>query len=204
METSSETTRIIKCITGIFFFVTISLYGCGTRRQGFIIENNDLYVHKYSGVEFPKKISSFQRIKIHNCDYSGYVVSASYHLHEPVQAIAVINVYPDTISGGVMHIELQLENIKSVIMDNHKSAEWQGDLDVEYEFGTDNLQGKKTTFIFQDDSNFDEKQVMAYVFLFKRDMWFIELQIEYPQNLHNTIEKEMDSFLNSLIVRNNI
>jgi hypothetical protein len=204
MKTSSETRQIIKFIAGVFFFVTISLYGCVTLEQGFIVENNDLYVHKYSSVEFPKKLASFQRIKIRNYDYSGYEVSASYHLHEPVQAVTTIYVYPDTLSGGVMNIELQFENIKSSIIVYHDNAEWLGDLDVEYGHGIDKLQGKKATFIIQDEASFPGQQVIAYVFLFKRDMWFIELQITYPRNLPNTIEKEVDRFLNSLRVRNTI
>jgi hypothetical protein len=185
-----------KYISVITLILTISVYSCAT--TAFTVEEDEKYVHRYSGGEFPKNIGLFRRAMIRKYDKTGYDISVGYHLDKPVQVVATIYIYPATTSGGLVDLVRELDNVKSAIINEHPGAIWIEDTDVECKSGFNILKGKSAGFTFKDSRMFNGQQVLSFTYLFKQDIWFLKYRITYPQGLHDSVDEEVNRFINSL------
>lgn len=210
----SNSMNPFKTITVVM--MSFLLTGCLTMSPSSLsvpgnIEVAGSYIHKPSGMMFPKTINDFQRVDVYQYDKEGLDVSVGYNLFAPPRTIvATMYVYPapKVVSIGSppsviavaqdIAAKGEFESRKQEIMIAHPGAIIIEEKDVSLVQAGKTQLGKMATFQYE-DVFLNKSQTVegrVYLFCYVSGNWIIKYRFSYPKSFDAT--KDIDDFMQGL------
>jgi len=141
--------------------------------DGFIEGEQGTYIHKHSGIEFPKNLDSFQRKYLTGFDPYGYHIAITYDNYTPLRAVMTIYVYPASLDYSRGDIDTEYEHIKKDLHQLNSNVNVFNEID-EKDF---------KMVVYQCTSTFDNiyQPVQRMIFLMMEKKWFIKTLVTYTE-----------------------
>ena len=201
---TQEVTKItLSSKAFLVVILSLVLFNCADKQLpladgSLVVLAEGIYVHPPSGMKFPENVGPFQRKRIIGYDRTGHYISVRYNLVNAGREVAAtIYIYPGPEVGENSKdlSQRHFDALKAHIAGNHPGARlvYEGDIQLDQEGEV--LRGKKASFRFEDVFAFKVEQLTSHAYLFRRDKWFIEYRITYPQVLDDTVGEDVGKFM---------
>ncbi len=176
------------------------------------VDVQEIYVHKYLGMEFPEAVGSFQRASITN--YSGpheNNIGVGYQYDSEYTPITVtVYVYPvpdvesinpDSEGSQAVYETLFLDHynrVISAIATQHEDVILDKNEDFILKQPSLSLKGKRAVVNMKTTISGQRNDMVSEVYLFRHGKWFVKYRVSYPWAVQNQVQKPFSDFLYSL------
>lgn len=168
----------------------ILFIGCAPK--GFMYSKNNIFVHKKSGMRFPKNIENISRLKPYR--YAPNNISVGYQLNnENCYATFTVYIYEhDTI----LKLEEEFINSEKAIEMYHEEHLVE-EKEITLHQMNDSIQGKMAVYDLVSHAYGEPYFQSSYLYLFNYGKWFIKYRITFPDSYQKCAKKNMENFIAS-------
>ncbi len=182
--------------------VALFLLTCATLPVGFESLDEAVVRHTHSGMEFPPKVSGFDRINPTAYDSEGLDVSVGYVLFHPKKCNITFYIYPATAG-----LEEHVVEIKNQIETYHKDAVLISESETAHEHSGVTHTGKELIYTFREiysvptlfGVGYREQDVESRAYLYVYKDWYMKYRITYSQEFQDEIDIYLSSFMKRLV-----
>jgi hypothetical protein len=194
--------KSILKISVLTTFAVLSLLACATLPVGFETMEEGVVRHTISGMEFPPRVSGFDRINITTYDEIGGDISVGYNQPRPSGCTITFYIYPASAGLGEHTSEL-----KAMIESHHPGARLISESGVVHTYAGVDYTGTLVVYeyeeprrvyvgnaIFESTAPVDSR---AYLFIYGD--WYMMYRMTYPRDFRSEIDVYIGSFMDRLI-----
>lgn len=189
----------VYVLTGI---AVLFLLACAMLPAGFESVEERVIRHSLSGMEFPPRVSGFDRINPTTYDDVGQDVSVGYVRFQPTHCNITFYIYPASAE-----LEEHVAELKDVIESHHKDAILVSESETAHTHSGATYSGTLLVYTYEETrkiyvrnaifATIESVESRAYLFIYKD--WFMKYRITYPQEFQDEIDIYVSSFMERLV-----
>ncbi len=201
---------LISVLAYFFVPVLFLLFGCAGERVTenqpnepvmVDVEENDIFTHIASGMEFPEKVGKFERTSIRHIRNDPENVKVDYELKSLVgkQSLLSVSLYPSPDDNALEYLRKEYGIMKSFLIDIYPKHQnlIEGDIKIGQPMGPQ--EGLMLGFIDMDTEEFKDDECLHGAFLFAHGKWFIKYRSISRNSGKEKTEKHFNKFMHLLL-----
>ncbi len=160
-------------------------------------EDDRLYVHRNSKMEFPKYVGLFERATIKRYDTIGNDVSIAY-FRPPVRGLAEITVYIYPYDEYRNDLTKDFESCKEAIEQFYQEETIISEGQIQITQNGNTYKGLGITYSVNKQTTYGVHPAYSKLFLFGHGKWYIKYRVTYMKGMDEYVSTEVQQFMNEL------
>lgn len=179
------------------FFVLKPWIASSVTRIGPDEEDDQLFIHQNSKMEFPKYVGLFERATINRYDSIGNDISIAY-FRPPIRGIAELTVYIYPCTDYHNDLIKDFEACKQAIEEYYRDEKTISEGEIRITQDGNTYTGLGITYSFNKQATNMVYPVYSKLFLFRHGRWYIKYRATYLREMDEYVGDEIRQFMNEL------